>query len=130
MKAAGGGGGGGGAQEAGSRVAETKGIASATGNLPSGRPAPNCKRSRQTDGGLGRPHSRDLTDVARLALGSEARAKRKCRSLKGPVKGGHKPAGWFSQVLDEAFEAQLDGVFGDEAGGLAWLAERMAKGVV
>ncbi len=43
---------------------------------------------------------------------------------------GHKPAGWFSQVLDEAFEAQLDGVFGDEAGGLAWLAERMVKGVV
>ena len=43
---------------------------------------------------------------------------------------GHKPAGWFSQVLDEAFEAQLDGVFGDEAGGLAWLTERMAKGVI
>ena len=43
---------------------------------------------------------------------------------------GHKPAGWFSQVLDEAFEAQLDGVFGDEAGGLAWLKERMAKGLV
>ena len=43
---------------------------------------------------------------------------------------GHKPAGWFSQVLDEAFEAQLDGVFGDEAGGLAWLTERMAKGIV
>lgn len=43
---------------------------------------------------------------------------------------GHKPAGWFSQVLDEAFEAQLDGAFGDEAGGLAWLTERMAKGVV
>jgi len=43
---------------------------------------------------------------------------------------GHKPAGWFSQVLDEAFEAQLDGVFGDEAGGLAWLKERMARGAV
>lgn len=43
---------------------------------------------------------------------------------------GHKPAGWFSQVLDEAFEAQLDGVFVDEAGGLAWLKERMAKGIV
>jgi tRNA nucleotidyltransferase (CCA-adding enzyme) len=43
---------------------------------------------------------------------------------------GHKPAGWFSPVLDEAFEAQLDGVFADEAGGLAWLTERMAKGVV
>ncbi len=40
---------------------------------------------------------------------------------------GHKPAGWFSQVLDEAFEAQLDGVFGDEAGGLVWLKERMDK---
>jgi tRNA nucleotidyltransferase (CCA-adding enzyme) len=46
------------------------------------------------------------------------------------IAQGHKPAGWFSQVLDEAFEAQLDGVFGDEAGGLAWLKERMAKGVV
>jgi len=43
---------------------------------------------------------------------------------------GHKPAGWFSQVLDEAFEAQLDGAFADEAGGLTWLAERMKKGVV
>ena len=43
---------------------------------------------------------------------------------------GHKPAGWFSLVLDEAFEAQLDGVFDDEAGGLAWLTERMAKGLV
>ncbi len=40
---------------------------------------------------------------------------------------GHKPAGWFSQVLDEAFEAQLDGVFGDEAGGLVWLKGRMDK---
>ena len=43
---------------------------------------------------------------------------------------GHKPAGWFSQVLDEAFEAQLDGVFGEEASGLVWLKERMARGVV
>jgi len=43
---------------------------------------------------------------------------------------GHKPAGWFSQVLDEAFEAQLDGAFSDEAGGLVWLRERMAKGIV
>ena len=46
------------------------------------------------------------------------------------ISMGHKPAGWFSQVLDEAFEAQLDGVFDDEAGGLAWLTERMAKGLV
>ena len=40
---------------------------------------------------------------------------------------GHKPAGWFSEVLEEAFEAQLDGVLGDEAGGLVWLKERMDK---
>ena len=38
---------------------------------------------------------------------------------------GHKPAGWFSQVLDEAFEAQLDGVFGDEAGGLDAAVKRL-----
>lgn len=43
---------------------------------------------------------------------------------------GHKPAGWFSKILDEAFEAQLDGVFTDEAGGLAWLKERMSREVV
>jgi len=40
---------------------------------------------------------------------------------------GHKPAGWFSEVLDEAFEAQLDGVFADEAAGVAWLKERMTR---
>ena len=38
---------------------------------------------------------------------------------------GYKPAGWFSTILDEAFEAQLDGVFTDEATGLSWLQERM-----
>jgi 1,6-anhydro-N-acetylmuramate kinase len=32
--------------------------------------------------------------------------------------------------VNRATEAQLDGVFADEAGGLAWLTERMAKGVV
>lgn len=43
---------------------------------------------------------------------------------------GHKPAGWFSEVLDEAFEAQMDGVFADEAAGLVWLKERMARRAV
>jgi tRNA nucleotidyltransferase (CCA-adding enzyme) len=38
---------------------------------------------------------------------------------------GYKPAGWFSTILDEAFEAQLDGIFVDEASGLSWLRERM-----
>ena len=46
------------------------------------------------------------------------------------IAQGHKPAGWFSSVLEEAFEAQLDGVFGDEASGLVWLKERMARGAV
>ena len=34
---------------------------------------------------------------------------------------GRKPSPDFKRVLDAAFEAQLDGAFGDEAGGLAWL---------
>ena len=64
------------------------------------------------------------------ALQLAASAPRRIVLGRHLIAMGHKPAGWFSQVLDEAFEAQLDGVFGDEAGGLAWLKERMAKGVV
>jgi tRNA nucleotidyltransferase (CCA-adding enzyme) len=43
---------------------------------------------------------------------------------------GHKPAGWFSEVLEEAFEAQLDGAFADEAAGVTWLKERMNRRAV
>ncbi len=43
---------------------------------------------------------------------------------------GHKPAGWFSEVLEEAFEAQLDGAFADEAAGITWLKERMDRRAV
>jgi tRNA nucleotidyltransferase (CCA-adding enzyme) len=39
------------------------------------------------------------------------------------VKLGLKPGPEFKRVLDAAFEAQLDGAFGDEAGGLAWLRQ-------
>jgi tRNA nucleotidyltransferase (CCA-adding enzyme) len=46
------------------------------------------------------------------------------------IASGYKPAGWFSEVLDEAFEAQMDGVFTDEATGLVWLQERMARRAV
>ena len=46
------------------------------------------------------------------------------------IASGYKPAGWFSEVLDEAFEAQMDGVFIDEATGLVWLQERMARRAV
>jgi tRNA nucleotidyltransferase (CCA-adding enzyme) len=38
---------------------------------------------------------------------------------------GHKPSPAFKPVIDAAFEAQLDGVFRDEAGGVAWLRERL-----
>jgi len=34
---------------------------------------------------------------------------------------GRRPGPEFKPVLDAAFEAQLDGAFSDEAGGLAWL---------
>jgi tRNA nucleotidyltransferase (CCA-adding enzyme) len=34
---------------------------------------------------------------------------------------GHAPGPGFKRVLDAAFDAQLDGAFADEAGGVAWL---------
>jgi tRNA nucleotidyltransferase (CCA-adding enzyme) len=75
------------------------------------------------------PHGEWLAERA-AALQVASTAPKKIVLGRHLIAMGHKPAGWFSQVLDEAFEAQLDGVFGDEAGGLAWLTERMAKGVV
>jgi len=38
---------------------------------------------------------------------------------------GLKPGPKFKSVLDAAFEAQLDGAFADEPGGLAWLARHL-----
>lgn len=46
------------------------------------------------------------------------------------IAEGHRPGEWFTRVLDEAYEAQLDGAFTDEAGGLLWLKERLARGTV
>ena len=40
---------------------------------------------------------------------------------------GLKPDPKFKPVLDAAFEAQLDGAFADEAGGLAWLRDFLQK---
>jgi tRNA nucleotidyltransferase (CCA-adding enzyme) len=40
---------------------------------------------------------------------------------------GRKPSPEFKPILDEAFEAQLDGAFADEAGGLAWLRHRLGQ---
>lgn len=42
------------------------------------------------------------------------------------LKLGWKPGPAFGPVLEEAFEAQLDGAFADEAGGLDWLRRRLA----
>lgn len=75
------------------------------------------------------PHGEWLAERA-AALQVASTAPKKIVLGRHLIAMGHKPAGWFSQVLDEAFEAQLDGVFADEAGGLAWLTERMAKGIV
>jgi tRNA nucleotidyltransferase (CCA-adding enzyme) len=36
---------------------------------------------------------------------------------------GRKPRPWFSEALDAAYEAQLDGAFSDEPAAVAWLAE-------
>ncbi|MEO7597465.1 MAG: polynucleotide adenylyltransferase [Opitutus sp.] len=43
---------------------------------------------------------------------------------------GHRPGPLFKRVLDQAFEAQLDGTFSDEIGGVAWLETHLqASGV-
>jgi tRNA nucleotidyltransferase (CCA-adding enzyme) len=34
---------------------------------------------------------------------------------------GHRPGPWFSEALDAAYEAQLDGAFADEPAAEAWL---------
>jgi tRNA nucleotidyltransferase (CCA-adding enzyme) len=39
---------------------------------------------------------------------------------------GLKPGPKFKPLLDAAFEAQLDGAFHDEAGGIVWLQQRMS----
>jgi len=38
---------------------------------------------------------------------------------------GRKPGPDFKPLLDAAFEAQIDGAFADEAGGVAWLKDRL-----
>jgi tRNA nucleotidyltransferase (CCA-adding enzyme) len=39
---------------------------------------------------------------------------------------GLKPNPGFTPIIDAAFEAQLDGAFTDEPGGVAWLRRRLA----
>ncbi len=43
------------------------------------------------------------------------------------IQLGKKPGAEFKPILDACFEAQLDGVFGDLEGGLAFLRELLAR---
>jgi tRNA nucleotidyltransferase (CCA-adding enzyme) len=40
---------------------------------------------------------------------------------------GHQPGPAFKPALDAAFQAQLDGAFADEAGGLDWLRDYVQR---
>ncbi len=58
-----------------------------------------------------------------FALAVEEAAPRPIIQGRHLVAMGRRPGPAFKPILDAAFEAQLDGAFGDEAGGLAWLRE-------
>ena len=59
------------------------------------------------------------------ALALERAAPRPLVLGRHLVALGHRPGPQFKPILDEAFEAQLDGAFADEAGGVAWLRHRL-----
>jgi tRNA nucleotidyltransferase (CCA-adding enzyme) len=78
---------------------------------------------------LGRPPlpSADILElVGRLrerasALEVEASAPRPLVLGRHLLAMGRRPGPEFTPILEAAFEAQLDGAFSDEAGGIAWL---------
>ncbi|ACB73988.1 Polynucleotide adenylyltransferase region [Opitutus terrae PB90-1] len=83
----------------------------------------------------GRP---PLESPETIALIGELRAKAQALALERaapkPLVGGrhlialgYAPSPAFKPVLDAAFEAQLDGAFADEAGGLDWLRRRLQE---
>jgi tRNA nucleotidyltransferase (CCA-adding enzyme) len=59
------------------------------------------------------------------ALELEATAPRPLVLGRHMIAMGRRPGPEFKPVLDAAFEAQLDGAFADEAGGVAWLKEHL-----
>jgi tRNA nucleotidyltransferase (CCA-adding enzyme) len=82
---------------------------------------------------LGRP---PLDSPGTLALVERLRARASLLALEAAaprpimlgrhlIGMGRSPGPEFRPLLDAAFEAQLDGAFSDEAGGLAWLRERL-----
>jgi tRNA nucleotidyltransferase (CCA-adding enzyme) len=60
-----------------------------------------------------------------LQLALEARAPRPIILGRHLIALGRKPGPEFRPLLDAAFEAQLDGVFSDEAGGIGWVRQRL-----
>jgi tRNA nucleotidyltransferase (CCA-adding enzyme) len=82
---------------------------------------------------LGRPPlpSADILELvgrlrARAAgLAIEASAPRPLMLGRHLVALGRRPGPDFKTILEAAFEAQLDGAFTDEAGGIAWLERHM-----
>jgi len=83
----------------------------------------------------GRPPLRSPDSLARIdQLQAKARALALEKSAPRPlvlgrhlVALGRKPSPEFKTILDEAFEAQLDGAFADETGGVAWLSHRLGQ---
>lgn len=82
---------------------------------------------------LGRP---PLKSPEALALIEQLKAKANSLALSGTaprplifgrhlIALGHTPGPDFRPALDAAFEAQLDGAFSDEAGGIAWLTHHL-----
>jgi tRNA nucleotidyltransferase (CCA-adding enzyme) len=82
---------------------------------------------------LGRPplpSAEILALVGRLrarasALALEASAPKPIVQGRHMIALGRKPGPAFKPLLDAAFEAQLDGAFADEAGGLEWLRRHL-----
>lgn len=66
----------------------------------------------------------ELQSKAR-ALTLENQAPRPLILGRHLIELGQTPGPHFKPVLDEAFEAQLDGVFHDESGGREWLKNRL-----
>ncbi|MCH6256225.1 polynucleotide adenylyltransferase [Puniceicoccaceae bacterium K14] len=82
---------------------------------------------------LGRPPLTSEAQTKRIALFKE-RAEQLSIKVESPkpiilgrhlIKLGHKPGPGFKNVLDAAFEAQLDGAFHDEVGGITWLSNNL-----
>jgi tRNA nucleotidyltransferase (CCA-adding enzyme) len=61
------------------------------------------------------------------SLEFEKRAPRPILQGRHLITLGHQPGPQFKPVLDQAFEAQLDGAFADEAGAIAWVRSRLQE---